>query len=519
MSASREKIAALIKELQKEETTRQNVRSADSTIDKRDSRSSKDDQRKDPADKTAENKERTADTAAASNEGIAITSKSGKFRFSRQRGHFVYKYHIDKEYLTDFFTEINRGQKLKLLIVAHETSDKSHPYEHTHVLVDFGRIIDFRSPAFADIKLETESTAEPAGLAETSIETIEVHPWIGGAKDDNHWKALIRYMAKQDPENAKWKNYAIAESTPGSFADQIWSQASLQDALSKYGDDNSAIEIIAIWNAKPAPAIAERKWYPIDWQKDCLERISRPGNSRYVNWYVDQAGAGGKTQLVREIIRRHPKDAIFIKGNGLTSKDMARMLKNEHNRGNKLRIVVFDLPRTMIDSTTSLYTMLEACADGMVSSGKYDSDNLIFDPEHVVVFANFWPEKALLSKDRWKIHKLSWEDENDPPTAWASYAKAVLDLPTDLTVQQRDETLAKHAPNITSVLVGLTASADARAKSPSEEHPASQESEPVAIDTPAPNIASNDGENERPDNVGQNDISDEDMLAILSDCY
>lgn len=408
-------------------------------------------ERKEPAPQVLEPPKRDTigESYAASDLGKPVEEKGKKFRFSRQFGHFVYKHHVDKTFMLDFFTEI-AGHELEEFYIAHENSDPQNPYEHTHVLVNFGGVIDRRNCAFADIEIP----------GDTAGETIKVHPWIGGPRDWNHWATLVRYLGKEDPENEELKNYELAENSAVqlSSAEVVWQCKTYQDALIKFADDLGALTVKTLWDAKAPTKLKESKLIPVTWQASCLDRLEKPGNSRFVTWYVDETGACGKSSLIKEALTRWPKDATYIKMGGIQARDISRLLKNNHDRGNSLRVILFDVPRTMQESDTALYTMLESCADGMLSSAKYDSDNLTFEPEHICVFANFWPTLSLLSADRWVIHKLVWNDPAAPPAAWKRYADACT---SGETPEDTEANTSVHMPNIidTVITAGIEACA------------------------------------------------------------
>jgi len=53
------------------------------------------------------------------------------------------------------------------------------------------------------------------------------------------------------------------------------------------------------------------------------------------------------------------------------------------------------------------YGAIEQVKNGLVFSGKYESSMLIFNPPHVVIFANDTPDESMYSNDRWHIHKIT----------------------------------------------------------------------------------------------------------------
>lgn len=76
----------------------------------------------------------------------------------------------------------------------------------------------------------------------------------------------------------------------------------------------------------------------------------------------------------------------------------------------KPEVVIFCCPRNSEGYIS--YDALEQVKDGMFFSGKYESEMVLFNNPHVIVFANFAPDLAKLSVDRWKIVNLN-EENND----------------------------------------------------------------------------------------------------------
>lgn len=113
-------------------------------------------------------------------------------------------------------------------------------------------------------------------------------------------------------------------------------------------------------------------------------------NNRQIGWIVDYKGGLGKTELSKWLIVN--KGAIRLTSGG--TKDLAFCYNGQS-------IVIFDLPRTMKETLN--YQVIEGLKDGILFSGKYESEVKIFKPPHIYVFSNFYPNVEALSKDRWLI--------------------------------------------------------------------------------------------------------------------
>jgi len=133
------------------------------------------------------------------------------------------------------------------------------------------------------------------------------------------------------------------------------------------------------------------------WQKDVIDYINKPVHPRELLWIYDNAGAKGKTSLAKYLCVHH--NACFL-SNGKTS-DISFAI------GDDVKIVVINFTRDNEERIN--YGSIEAIKDGMVFSGKYESKSKIFDPPHIIIFANFSPRLESMSLDRWNIINLADE--------------------------------------------------------------------------------------------------------------
>lgn len=76
----------------------------------------------------------------------------------------------------------------------------------------------------------------------------------------------------------------------------------------------------------------------------------------------------------------------------------------------KCNCIMFDIPRANRGSIS--YASLESIKNGLICNTKYETGSKVFNPPHIIIFANFPPDKAdKLSKDRWKITNLRGDDD------------------------------------------------------------------------------------------------------------
>jgi len=130
-----------------------------------------------------------------------------------------------------------------------------------------------------------------------------------------------------------------------------------------------------------------------EWQEKILDIVLGPVHPRKVHWCWEAKGATGKTTLAKFLVRNH--DAQYF-STGKHS-DVAHAYNNSN-------IVIFDFSRTQAERIP--YAILEQLKNGFMFSGKYQSATKQFEPPHVVCFANFEPDRRMLSQDRWDIHHI-----------------------------------------------------------------------------------------------------------------
>lgn len=136
-----------------------------------------------------------------------------------------------------------------------------------------------------------------------------------------------------------------------------------------------------------------------DWQKEILDLLATPPNSRSIHWFVDTEGNKGKSFLCKYIALTN--DVIICDGK---KTDIFNEVKTSMDKEKEPRIIICDVPRTSISFLN--YGVIEKLKDGLVYSGKYEGGTLIFGNPHVIIFANEYPDESTMSADRWVIKEL-----------------------------------------------------------------------------------------------------------------
>lgn len=145
------------------------------------------------------------------------------------------------------------------------------------------------------------------------------------------------------------------------------------------------------------------------WQKAVVRQIDediKEEDDRTIHWYWDGDGCSGKTALARWLVVH--RQALFLGGK---AKDALYAVAQALENGAPPSLIVFNLARTREQFVS--YETLESVKDGIFFSGKYESCSVIFNSPAVVVFANFEPDRAKLSQDRWDVVEVNELDEQE----------------------------------------------------------------------------------------------------------
>lgn len=132
------------------------------------------------------------------------------------------------------------------------------------------------------------------------------------------------------------------------------------------------------------------------WQEKCHTLLKGERDDRTINWFWEETGNIGKSAFAKWLAIKH--QAFCICG---SAADLKFGLADMFNKtGIFPKIVILDIPR---DSNGCSYKGLEQIKNGMFYSTKYESGMVLFNPPHVIIFANCEPDIDRMSKDRWNI--------------------------------------------------------------------------------------------------------------------
>jgi hypothetical protein len=147
--------------------------------------------------------------------------------------------------------------------------------------------------------------------------------------------------------------------------------------------------------------LAREDLYP--WQEEVVRLHESPPDDRKVHWYWEETGNVGKTALARHLVGAYPGEVLCVGGKGA---DMRYALASwVREKGSAPKTLVLLLARSREQYLS--YEGIEALKDGLFFSSKYESEMVFYNPPHIIVFANWEPDRAQMSRDRWSVHHVA----------------------------------------------------------------------------------------------------------------
>ncbi len=136
------------------------------------------------------------------------------------------------------------------------------------------------------------------------------------------------------------------------------------------------------------------------WQTDVINTVGK-WDTRSINVIVDKTGCTGKSTLVQymrayKLARKIPFSNDY--------KDILRMVCDMPSS----QAYIFDMPRAINkEKLYQFYSAIEEIKGGYAFDDRYTFKEKIFDCPTVWVFSNEYPDKKLLSIDRWKCFQIT----------------------------------------------------------------------------------------------------------------
>jgi len=332
--------------------------------------------------------------------GLEVSEKA--FRLKNKKFHLKYDNHLDPvKWLKWCNIEIG---SVKLYSIVSETGKTG--YQHTHILIELHQILQSRSSRIFDYEY--------------------IHPNIKKIASELHWNNSVKYHYKQGnpytninkevKEECKkcLKIKHAKKHTCGMIEYEEVKEEKGIEHYHKYSSISEAIQgehqknvkgihtTITAMKYKPINYGPEPKveWFP--WQGKLLNEVREEcDDDRTIIWIWKGIGNMGKTAFAKHLAMWH---GAFIATHA-NSYHIATTLQNRFAQGSPANLVIFNLVRDQCDH--KIYQGLEQIKDGLITSQKNNGETLIFNSPHIVVFANFPPDKSKLSEDRWDIRELN----------------------------------------------------------------------------------------------------------------
>lgn len=159
---------------------------------------------------------------------------------------------------------------------------------------------------------------------------------------------------------------------------------------------------------KEAPIIREQKveFKFNNWQQELFTILTTEVvHARKIFWYYDFKGNTGKSTFAKYFFNNYSNVMYCSASKG---NDIKYSIMNRHKEGKKNDFIFFDFTRSTENYIS--YQVIEEVKNGIVFSGKYESETITFETPQVIIFANFYPDTKKLSKDRWIIKRLDKDD-------------------------------------------------------------------------------------------------------------
>lgn len=145
----------------------------------------------------------------------------------------------------------------------------------------------------------------------------------------------------------------------------------------------------------PKPLIILKKEDFYHWEIQMDNCIQTEPDDRTIYWVYSKKGSMGKSNFCKYLAYTY-NAVICGKGN---YSDIINILFNADM--DRTQLVVFDLPRN--NGNKISYSALEAIKNGLICNTKYETGNKLFNPPHILIFANDEPDWDKMSDDRFKV--------------------------------------------------------------------------------------------------------------------
>lgn len=234
---------------------------------------------------------------------------------------------------------------------------------------------------------------KPLGKGNTSpLKKLATYvEYLTDGHDNGHFEDTWNYKFDYELDRIKTTvGRVLCLFQRGQTWEEIWIAASWDERAELAKNKKAAL---SAWREHKKIVMKPKPIELRPWQSECLATVKKQ-DDRKILWIFDADGNNGKTKLCKEMALHH-NTAVF--GNA-GKKDLAFAYDDQE-------IVAFNLTRTTQERVN--YEAMEALKDGLMFSGKYESETKVFDSPKLVVMSNTLPDYEAMSLDRWHILELN----------------------------------------------------------------------------------------------------------------
>lgn len=145
-----------------------------------------------------------------------------------------------------------------------------------------------------------------------------------------------------------------------------------------------------------------------DWQKEIIDLMETKADRRTIHWYWDKTGNVGKSFISDYLALKY--NAIIADGKKDDILQQVKVWLEGKDVTEFPTVAVMDIPRCNEGFVS--YGTIEKLKGRVIYSGKYEGGRCVLRPMHIIVFANFEPDYSKLSRDRWNVISLNYNDED-----------------------------------------------------------------------------------------------------------
>lgn len=207
---------------------------------------------------------------------------------------------------------------------------------------------------------------------------------VGNVSETPHLQGYVEFKNKLRPK--------------GLFPTQIHWEKARKNSLVNFLYCSKEGDYITLGFPLPLQVLSSDQLF--DWQKSIVKLIKTTPDDRSIYWFWEHKGGIGKTALTKYLLFHF--DGLICSGK---ASDMKYMITKYHARKDEYpKLIIFDVPRCNLNYIS--FNGMEEIKNGCFASTKYESEMVLMNCPHVIVFANEPPDLSLMSQDRWRILEL-----------------------------------------------------------------------------------------------------------------